>query len=202
MLNRVCLIPFSNSASAKEVAHTLYSKVVTPLGEVVVDMHDYVPPPTDELARSCALKPVIEYTQAVWMAFYTMVKARRTATDYYRIVTQLGQLIDSSRVEPIRHPRTHPSLIDIAVGTQHPTTTEFREVSPEFEKEPNISEKVDNQGPTHESPTLDMKRKCEELNNAAKNSKPSKQVKFKDDPGISPQPPLKLERRNVTPFKP
>ena len=69
-------------------------------------------------------------------------------------------------------------------------------------EKPNISGKVDNQGPTQESPTLDMKRKREELNNAVKDTKPSKQVKFKDEPGISPPLPLKLGRRDVTPFKP
>ena len=46
------------------------------------------------------------------------------------------------------------------------------------------TEEVDNQGPTHESPTLDMKRKRDELSNATK-TKPSKQVKFKDDSHIS-----------------
>ena len=203
MLNRVCLIPFAKTAPAEDVAHTMYSKVVTPLGEIVVDMYDYMPPPTDELVRSSALKPVIEFTQAVWMAFYAMAKARRTASEYYRIVTQLGQLIDSSRVEPIRHPRMPPSFIDIAVDTQHPTTTEFdRELDFESVDNPNISGKVDNQGPTSESPTLDMKRKREEPNNVEKDTKPSKQVKFKDEPGISPPLPLKLGRRDVTPFKP
>ena len=201
MLNRVCLIPFLKSATSEEVAHSLYSKIITPLGEVIVDMCDYMPPPTDELIRSSALKPVIEYTQAVWMAFYTMIKARRSASEYCHIVNQLGQLIDSSRVEPIRHPRTPPPLVDIAVDTQHPTTTKFREVSFEFAKEPDISEEVDNPGPTHESPTLDMKRKREELSAAAQ-TKPTKQVKFKDDPNISTHPTLKLERRIVTPFKP
>ena len=87
------------------------------------------------------------------------------------------------------------------MDTQHPTTTKFREVSFEFAKEPDISEEVDNPGPTHESPTLDMKRKREELNVAAQ-TKPSKQVKFKDDPNISTHSTLKLERRTVTPFKP